>query len=78
MNLSRWFKWKGRKTEIRYDDDKFFVIDEIVAPGIHLEMMSDTTCWMKVNGVVVWFTIQKRKLIVTAEPEDAKRIEDRT
>ena len=74
---SKWFKWKGRKTEVRYEDDRLFVLDEIVAAGVHLEMMSDTTCWMKINGLVVWFTIQKRKLVVTAENEDAKAIEGR-
>lgn len=67
----RWETIPGRET----DDSGQRVVDEILACGIHAEMMDESNCWMDVNGLRVWIRAVRIKgqreprLYVTAEPE---------
>lgn len=60
--------------EIRTDDSGDF--DELIAPKIHMEMMSEGTLWIGLDGpkntrriMVVITAVKRGKLLVTAEDD---------
>lgn len=72
-----------RFVEVRYDhhpdetDPDVWTVDEIVTPGLHLEMLDQDTCWMNIKGVHVVIRAVRVKgqrelrLLVTCFPADA-------
>lgn len=65
------------RVELRYqtDMDGKESLDEIVAPGIHVEMLDDGVCWADIYGVrVTWGARKKGLLELRAEPDTAVEI----
>lgn len=70
--------------EVRYDETSGHpeqrTIDEIVTETLHLEMMSEDTCWMDVLGLHVWMRAVRVKgqrglrLLVTCQPSDCEPV----
>ncbi len=73
----RWQTIPGRET----DDGGQRAVDEILAVGVHAEMMDEANCWMDVLGLRVWIRAMRVKgqyeprLVITAEPESCHAVE---
>lgn len=65
---------------VRYDDeltdDGRPTIDEVLAPGVHLETMDEDSCWIWVLGYHVWLRAvrvpgrRRPRLVVTGFADD--------
>lgn len=67
----------GPVVELRYATllDGAEVLDEIVAPWVHVEMLSHETCWADIGGVrATWHAVKRGSLRFLAEPDSAERL----